>query len=108
MNMCIIITTLLVVLSLQIIFGAAKIDRNFDGKAGGFGTDSLFGNRKSGKEKKIDDAKNGGKKADVSNSYDRLAEVVYDQLPSDKISVSSFFPNNADKSKLFLIFFYRF
>ena len=100
MNMCIIITTLLVALCLQTVFSAAKIDRNFDGKAGSFGADPLLGNRKNGKEKKKDDSKESEKKTDVKNSYDRQSEEVYDQLPVDKILVSSFFPNNADKSKL--------
>ena len=81
MSMCIIIT-LLVLLCLQSAT-ASKLDKNSGGK-------SAKGEN-AGQVKKAASASQG--------SYQSPAIYSQQEIPKDKILVSSFFPNNADKSK---------
>ena len=106
MNMCTFIATLLVVLFLQSVLSAVNLDDKFGGKSGNLGAGSIFGNRRHGKEKKKDDARGQEKKRGLNTSFDRKTQETHDQMEhlGDKISVSSFFPNNADKSILQFFF----
>jgi hypothetical protein len=81
MSMCIIFT-LLVLLCLQSAT-AAKFDKNSSGKSG-----------------KGENAVQVKKAASESQgSYQSPDLYSQQEIPKDKILVSSFFPNNADKSK---------